>query len=323
MKKVRFFIFLVIGLFIFQWVYNFFSGEESVKLILDNKFQLFFLVIAHIPTIYFDSYAWLVLMTKNRLSYSSAFLITWISQTSGKIFPTGNIAGELIRVYLAKKSGQTFSYASTTVLVDLFIATISLLIFGMLSFILILFKDSNLILNNGFSYFILSMLLISLATSLFVVIIRKRVLYASLKKFPFNNFLRLDRRKITSILRLDYSLFRLSQEKRVLLQSLILRLFGWLAGAIEIYVFLLIIDVEANFIDVIIIESITAIIRSIAFFIPAGLGVQELAFVMVGEILGFSYVTSFSIALGRRLREIMVGIPAILYWYLSLRKKFL
>lgn len=323
MKKVRFFIFLVIGLFIFQWVYNFFSGEESVKLILDNKFQLFFLVIAHIPTIYFDSYAWLVLMTKNRLSYSSAFLITWISQTSGKIFPTGNIAGELIRVYLAKKSGQTFSYASSTVLVDLFIATISLLIFGMLSFILILFKDSNLILNNGFSYFIFSMLLISLATSLFVVIIRKRVLHVSLKKFPFHNFLRLDRRKIKSILRLDYSLYKLSKEKRVLFQSLILRLLGWLAGAIEIYVFLLIIDVDANFIDVIIIESITAIIRSIAFFIPAGLGVQELAFIMVGEILGFSYVTSFSIALGRRLREIMVGIPAILYWYLGLRKKCL
>ena len=128
MKKIRFLIFFLIGLFIFQWVFNFFSGEESVKLILDNKFQLILLIIAHIPTLYFDSYAWLVLMTKNKLSNSSAFLITWISQTSGKIFPTGNITGELVRVYLAKTSGQTFSYASTTVLVDLFIAAISLLI---------------------------------------------------------------------------------------------------------------------------------------------------------------------------------------------------
>ncbi len=321
MKKIRFLIFFLIGLFIFQWVFNFFSGEESVKLILDNKFQLILLIIAHIPTLYFDSYAWLVLMTKNKLSNSSAFLITWISQTSGKIFPTGNITGELVRVYLAKTSGQTFSYASTTVLVDLFIAAISLLIFGILSLLLILFKDSNLILNNGFTYFIVSIFLIFLATTLFIVIIRNRLLYVLLKKFSFQKILRFNRSKIMSILRLDYSLYKLSQNNRVLFHSLVLRLLGWLAGAFEIYVFLLIIDVDANFVDVIIIESITAIVRSIVFFIPAGLGVQELAFVMIGEILGFSYITSFSIALGRRLREIMVGIPAILYWYLVFRKK--
>ena len=222
-----------------------------------------------------------------------------------------------------KKSGQTFSYASTTVLVDLFLATISLLIFGIFSLFLILFRDSSLILDNGFTYFILSILLISLATILFMMIIRKRLLYVLLKKITFTNNLKLNRSKIISILKLDYSLYRLSHEKLVLFQSLVLRLFGWLAGAFEIYIFLLIIDVDANFVDVIIIESITAIIRSIAFFIPAGLGVQELAFVMVGEILGFSYTTSFSIALGRRLREVMVGIPAIFYWYLQFKKKIL
>ena len=165
------------------------------------------------------------------------------------------------------------------------------------------------------------MFLIFLATTLFIVIIRNRLLYVLLKKFSFQKILRFNRSKIMSILRLDYSLYKLSQNKRVLLHSLVLRLLGWLAGAFEIYVFLLIIDVDANFVDVIIIESITAIVRSIVFFIPAGLGVQELAFVMIGEILGFSYITSFSIALGRRLREIMVGIPAILYWYLVFRKK--
>ncbi len=321
MKKIRFFIFFLIGLFIFLWVYNFFSGEESVKLILENKYKLILLIFAHIPSLYFDSYAWLVLMTKNRLSNTSAFLITWISQTSGKIFPTGNITGELVRVYLAKKSGQTFSYASTTVLVDIFLATISLLIFGIFSFILILFKDSSLILENGFTYLILSMFLIFMATILFVMIIRNRLLYVLLKKIPFKDNLKLDRSKIISILRLDYLLYKLSHEEGVLFKSLAFRLLGWLAGAFEIYIFLLIIDVDANFLDVIIIESITAIIRSIAFFIPAGLGVQELAFVMIGEILGFSYTTSFSIALGRRLREVMVGIPAIFYWYLQFKKK--
>ena len=78
---------------------------------------------------------------------------------------------------------------------------------------------------------------------------------------------------------------------------------------------------EATLLDVILIESVTSVIKSLAFFIPAGLGVQEFAFVFIGEFVGFSGIISFSIAMGRRLREILVGLPALLAWYLIFRNK--
>ena len=62
-------------------------------------------------------------------------------------------------------------------------------------------------------------------------------------------------------------------------------------------------------------------IRSAAFFIPSAIGVQELAFVIVGELVGYSSIVSFSVAIGRRLREIMVGIPAIITWIIIFRKQ--
>ena len=92
------------------------------------------------------------------------------------------------------------------------------------------------------------------------------------------------------------------------------RLLGWIFGAIEIYVFLLIIGIEVSFIDVILIEAFTGIMRSVAFFIPAGLGVQELAFVLIGNYIGLSDSISFSMAIGRRIRELVVGLPAVLTW---------
>ena len=67
MKKFKFLIFLILGIFIFHWVYNFFAGPESIKLILDAKYKIFYLIIAHFPTLYFDSLAWVVLMTINYL----------------------------------------------------------------------------------------------------------------------------------------------------------------------------------------------------------------------------------------------------------------
>ena len=53
---------------------------------------------------------------------------------------------------------------------------------------------------------------------------------------------------------------------------------------------------------------------AIAFFVPAGIGVQELAFVAIGSYVGLSPSVSFSIAIGRRVREFLVGVPAIVAW---------
>ena len=97
-------------------------------------------------------------------------------------------------------------------------------------------------------------------------------------------------------------------------KALFFRLIGWIAGAFEIYIFLLIMDVNVSILDVILIESFTGIIRAIAFFVPAGIGVQELAFVAIGSYVGLTPSVSFSIAIGRRVREFLVGVPAIVAW---------
>ena len=319
MMKIKFLIFLILGIFIFHWVYKFFAGPESIQLIMNAKYKIFYLIIAHIPTLYFDSLAWIMLMMKNKLSTKSAFIITWISQTSGKFIPSGNITGEFVRFYLARRNGQKFSEASSTVLMDLFIATFSLFIIGLAALIFIVFSlKSNLILNQ-FQYLILAFSLISLGTLFFLLIIRKRVISKFLvitKKFEF-----LSKKNIFNLLRLDISLNKLSHRKWRLLNAVVLRLMGWIAGAFEIYVFFWVIGVDAKITDVIIIESVTAIIRSAAFFIPSAIGVQELAFVIVGELVGYSSIVSFSVAIGRRLREIMVGIPSIITFIIIFRKQ--
>jgi len=122
-------------------------------------------------------------------------------------------------------------------------------------------------------------------------------------------------------MKIDKALFNFTNDKIILFKALSFRLLGWLGGAFEIYVFLWIIGYEPQIIDVIIIESFSGIIRAMAFFIPAGIGVQELAFIVVGDFVGLSSQISFSIAIGRRVREILVGVPAIVAW-LFLNKNF-
>ena len=321
LSRIKFIFFILIGIFIFFWVYEFFAGPESLRLITENSDRLYFLILAHIPTLYFDSLSWYILVGKKSFSIKLAFLITWIAQAAGKFFPTGNITGEFVRGYLGVKKGLSTSNASTTVFADLIIATFALFIISFFSFLLILFKDSNFFSIHNSLYFYISLAVFFLTCILIFVLIRKRALKYLINEISRIFKVSLKKKIVLTLLKIDFQLFKLSQNKIKLFKAFSFRIIGWICGAFEIYVFLWVIGIDASLTDVVILESLTSLIKAFAFFIPGGLGVQELAFVMIGNFLGFSASISFSIAIGRRIREIFVGLPAVLAWYSIFYKK--
>ena len=313
LRYIKFLFFLLIGLFLLKWVYDFFGSPESIKLINENKSNLHWIIFAHIPTLYFDAIAWQVFIKNNKLSILWSFLITWISQASGKFFPTGTISGEFIRVYLGVKRGLTIYESSSTVFADLIIATFSLFLISIFSLVILAFDNISFLNNKKSFYLVISLFLMLLGCLFFYLFVKLRLIKFLLKKENIFGF-KLNKKNKKILFKIDFSLFRLSQNKLNLSRAILFRLLGWVAGAFEIYVFLLIIGVEASLMDVILIEAFTGIVRAVAFFIPAGLGVQELAFVLIGTYVGLGDTVAFSIAIGRRIREIIVGVPAVLIW---------
>ena len=313
-KYIKVFLFFLIGIFLFKWVYEFFGSKESLELIIENKYKLFFIILIHIPTLFFDAMAWKVFIKNENFSILWSFIITWVSQASGKFFPTGTVTGEFIRIYLGTKKGLSFHESSSTVFADLVIATFSLFLIASLSFLIVLSNNVIFFQNDNSFYIVISLLLLLSGCVFFYFFINRRLLRFFLNlKNPLN--FKLKRNKIKLLLKIDYSLFKISSNKLNIFKATITRLLGWISGALEIYVFLMIINVEVSFVDVILIEAFTGLIRSVVFFIPAGLGVQELAFVIIGSHVGLSDSVSFSMAIGRRIREIGVGLPAILTWF--------
>jgi hypothetical protein len=61
-------------------------------------------------------------------------------------------------------------------------------------------------------------------------------------------------------------------------------------------------------------ESLTYAMRSAAFFVPSGWGVQEGAYVVLGAMVGLSPGTALALSLAKRAREITIGVPALLTW---------
>jgi glycosyltransferase 2 family protein len=62
------------------------------------------------------------------------------------------------------------------------------------------------------------------------------------------------------------------------------------------------------------VESLLYALRSAAFFVPSGWGVQEGAYVVLGAVVGLSPGTALALSLAKRAREVAIGVPALLIW---------
>jgi putative membrane protein len=89
---------------------------------------------------------------------------------------------------------------------------------------------------------------------------------------------------------------------------------GWIVACGEAWLALHFIGHPISFGDAIAMESVIYAVRSAAFLVPAGLGVQEGAYVLVAASFGLPTEAALAVSLLKRGRELILGLPALLAW---------
>jgi len=92
------------------------------------------------------------------------------------------------------------------------------------------------------------------------------------------------------------------------------RLAGWLARTAETGIILWLLGVPVEFAQLVAIESLSYAVRSVAFFVPGALGVQEAGILGLGLALGLPPEVALALAVIKRAREAVVGLPALAVW---------
>jgi putative membrane protein len=101
--------------------------------------------------------------------------------------------------------------------------------------------------------------------------------------------------------------------------SFLLSLIGWLVGTGEVYLILQLIHHPVGWIDALLLESLGQAIRGAAFAIPGALGVQEGGYLLLAPLAGLPPDAALALSLAKRTRELLLGIPGLLYLHLSSR----
>jgi putative membrane protein len=98
---------------------------------------------------------------------------------------------------------------------------------------------------------------------------------------------------------------------------------GWLASALSTWIALVLMGVPARVWPVLAIESLVCAVRSVAFWMPNGLGVQEAAYAAIAPLFGIGAEIGLAISLLKRARDIAVGVPILLLWQWSEGRRFM
>ena len=68
-------------------------------------------------------------------------------------------------------------------------------------------------------------------------------------------------------------------------------------------------------IDAFILESLSSGVRAAAFMVPAALGIQEGGLILFAALFGLPAEIGLAISLSKRVRELLLGLPGLFFWY--------
>jgi putative membrane protein len=278
------------------------------------KWIILGIVVYHLIPIFLDAIGWGVLFPKiDRPRPFQLFWTRWIGESVSTLVPSAAVGGDIVRARLVAISGTPLPLAAGTVLVDITL---------------------GIFIQAGFTLLGLFLLVEQTGKTSFV---GPTLIGVVIALFAFAGFYFVQRLGIFRFLARIISRLAGSSEWQSLVQggdtldrtvrSLYARRWGvigcciWtmaslIVGSGEIWLALWALDLHASFINALILQSTVLTIRSAAFAVPAGLGVQEGGYLVVGNLLGIPGEGAFALSLVARAREIGIGVPGLITWQL-------
>ncbi len=103
-------------------------------------------------------------------------------------------------------------------------------------------------------------------------------------------------------------------DHRALAVAFALHLASWALGGVEVWLVLAALGHSVPMLDALVIESLGMAAHSAGFAVPGAVGVQEGGFVLVCGLFGVAEETALALSVLKRVREAVVGVPALVSW---------
>jgi putative membrane protein len=96
--------------------------------------------------------------------------------------------------------------------------------------------------------------------------------------------------------------------------SAALHLLAWIGAGVGTFIAFRLVGGHIALLNAVALEALLCTLRSIAAPVPAAIGVQEWGYAMLAPLFGLPAEMGVAVSLLKRAREIVLGVPALIYW---------
>lgn len=262
-----------------------------------------------------DTLGWRILFPRRwRPPLRTAYWIRWVSESVNTLLPVAQIGGEVVRSRLISSRSPDIrgAQAAASVVADLTTGMAGTLMFSLAGVMLLLQRTASDAVATGLQWAMAAMALMLL---LFYLAQRSGLLTRALRGIAAKLGGSLALAVAGGTAAFEAALAEIYRDRKAVALSAGWRLLSWVVGTTEIWLALHFQGVDISIADAVMIESIAVTIRSAAFAVPGGLGLQEGTLLLLGQLIGLSPQSTLVLALIKRVRELTVGLPALAVWW--------
>jgi putative membrane protein len=252
-------------------------------------------------------------------SLRDAVLARWVGESANSVMPAGQIGGPVLMARHLALRGIRMQEAAAVITVNTTLQTVAQIIFALLGVVLLGAQATNISEHALRTSALITSGLLALQVGGFYLLQRRgffsKLMRAAQRfsgKRDWSQWV-IHAEAIDEAIQLTYS------RGGAVVASFALSLIGWLVGVGEVYLILRLIGHPVSWAASLVLESLGQAIRSAAFAVPGALGVQEGGYLLLAPLVGLSSDAALALSLGKRARELLLGLPGVLYLHLSER----
>lgn len=256
---------------------------------------------------------WLALLRPDeaarRAGLGYFFWATAVRDAVDRLLPVASVGGSLVGVRILRWRGIAGAPAAASVIIEIFLTLVVVYLFTAMGLMLLAGYGTH---NDEFRR-VLTVFLLSLPVPVVaLILLRNGTVLGRLKSFMHT--VAGESAVSRGAASLDAAIRASLERRRGWLVAGSLQLVALVSGCFEIWFALRLFEHPVGIDAALVLESMTQAVRHIAFIVPAGLGVQEAGLIVFGHIVGIDTDLALGVAMVKRMREVIWGVPFLLSW---------
>ncbi|HEY3598226.1 MAG TPA: flippase-like domain-containing protein [Paraburkholderia sp.] len=313
-------ILLTIGVALFVALLAWQGFGPVASTLLAAGWGLALVAVLHLLPLLLDAGAISVLFDRRRdhMKERDAVFARWTGESVNSLLPAGQIGGPVMMVRQLAQRGMPMRDAAAAITVSTTLQAIAQIVFAMLGLLLFGASVHGALHNLQTAAFIATAVLAAMVVGFYLA--QRRGLFGRSLRVVSKVFGKRDWSSLTTRAdAVDAAVHALYSERGKVAASFALSLAGWIVGTAEVWLALRFLGHPVDWVDALLLESVGQAIRGAAFAIPGSLGVQEGGYLLLAPLVGLPPEAALALSLSKRARELLLGLPGLLYLHFSER----